>query len=173
MDNSLLLLRIIDALSYNLGGPTWFLPFYTGFNLNTGPLRGYEFSEFSGSRVALANMELRVPFVRGILFGWPTTFLIPAIDGSIFVDVGTAWNRGDTLDLWPFFNPDANPEQLQLETEQRMSAGLSTRTPVRASVGFGLLVYFMLPINLEFAKQTDLQGNYSDYHFHFSFGKSF
>ncbi len=162
-----------DALSYNLGGPTWFLPFYTGFNLNTGPLRGYEFSEFSGSRVMLANMELRVPFVRGILFGWPTTFLIPAIDGSMFVDVGTAWNRGDTLDLWPFFNPNANPEQLQLEAEQRMSAGLSTRTPVRASVGFGLLVYFMLPINLEFAKQTDLQGNYSDYHFHFSFGKSF
>ena len=162
-----------DALSYNLGGPTWFLPFYTGFNLNTGPLRGYEFSEFSGSRVALANMELRVPFVRGILFGWPTTFLIPAIDGSVFVDVGTAWNRGDTLDLWPFFNPDADPEQLQLEAEQHMSAGLPTRTPVRASVGFGLLVYFMLPINLEFAKQTDLKGNYSDYHFHFSFGKSF
>ena len=140
--------RWATTRSDNLGGPTWFLPFYTGFNLNTGPLRGYEFSEFSGSRVMLANMELRVPFVRGILFGWPTTFLIPAIDGSMFVDVGTAWNRGDTLDLWPFFNPNTNPEQLQLEAEQRMSAGLSTRTPVRASVGFGLLVYFMLPINL-------------------------
>ncbi len=162
-----------DALSYNLGGPTWFLPFYTGFNLNTGPLRGYEFSEFSGSRVMLANAELRVPFVRGILFGWPTTFLVPAIDGSLFFDIGTTWNRGDKLDPWPLFNPDTDPNQLQMEAEQRMADGLSMRSPLRASVGFGLLVYFMLPINLEFAKQTDLQGHYSDYHFHFSFGKSF
>ena len=44
---------------------------------------------------------------------------------------------------------------------------------MRASVGFGLLVYFLLPMNLEFAKQTDLQGNYSDYKFHFSLGQSF
>ena len=149
-----------DALEYNLGGPTWFLPFYTGFNLNTGPLRGYQFSEFAGSRVLLANAELRVPFVRGILFGWPGTFLIPAIDGSLFVDIGTAWNDGDTLDLWPFHNPHATPEP-------------PGQRSMRASVGFGLLVYFLLPMNLEFAKQTDLQGNYSDYKFHFSFGQSF
>lgn len=149
-----------DALEYNLGGPTWFLPFYTGFNLNTGPLRGYQFSEFAGSRVLLANAELRVPFVRGILFGWPATFLIPAIDGSLFVDVGTAWNEDDKLDLWPFYDPHSDPE-------------LPGQPQVRASVGFGLLVYFLLPMNLEFAKQTDLQGNYSDYKFHFSFGQSF
>jgi outer membrane protein assembly factor BamA len=121
----------------------------------------------------LANAELRVPFVRGILFGWPTTFLVPAIDGSLFFDIGTTWNRGDKLDPWPLFNPDTDPNQLQMEAEQRMADGLSMRSPLRASVGFGLLVYFMLPINLEFAKQTDLQGHYSDYHFHFSFGKSF
>jgi len=36
-----------------------------------------------------------------------------------------------------------------------------------------MLVYFLLPMNFEFAKQTDLRGNYSDYKFHFSFGKSF
>ena len=162
-----------DALAYNLGGPTWFLPFYTGFNLNTGPLRGYEFSEFTGSRVLLANAELRVPFVRGILFGWPSTFVIPAIDGSLFIDVGTAWNEDDKLDPWPFFNPDADPAQLELAAERRLQAGLRPVNPLRASVGFGLLVYFVLPMNFEFAKQTDLQGHYSDYQFHFSFGKSF
>lgn len=149
-----------DALEYNLGGPTWFLPFYTGFNLNTGPLRGYQFSEFAGSRVLLANAELRVPFVRGILFGWPGTFLIPAIDGSLFVDVGSAWNEDEELDLWPFHDPHAGPE-------------LPGQRQMRASVGFGMLVYFLLPMNFEFAKQTDLRGNYSDYKFHFSFGQSF
>ena len=47
------------------------------------------------------------------------------------------------------------------------------RKPLYASIGFGLLTYFILPMNFEFARQTDLQGHYSDYHFHFSFGKSF
>ncbi len=148
-----------DALEYNLGGPTWFLPFYTGFNLNTGPLRGYQFSAFTGSRVLLTNAELRVPFVRGILFGWPGTFLIPAVDGSLFMDVGMAWDKGDEIDLWPFRNPHA--------------ASMSSPRQVRASVGFGLLVYFLLPMNFEFAKQMDLQGNFSDFKFHFSFGRSF
>ncbi len=148
-----------DALEYNLGGPTWFLPFYTGFNLNTGPLRGYQFSAFTGSRVLLTNVELRVPFVRGILFGWPGTFLIPAVDGSLFMDMGMAWNEDDEIDLWPFHNPHA--------------AITASPRQVHASVGFGLLIYFLLPMNFEFARQMDLQGNFSDFKFHFSFGQSF
>lgn len=148
-----------NALQYNLGGPIWYLPFYTGFNLNTGPLRGYPFSAFTGSRVLLTNVELRVPFVRGILFGWPGTFLIPAVDGSLFVDMGMAWNKDDAIDLWPFRNPHAAPT--------------SSPRQIHASVGFGLLVYFLLPMNFEFARQMDMQGNFSDFKFHFSFGRSF
>lgn len=148
-----------DPLQYNLGGPIWYLPFYTGFNLNTGPLRGYPFSAFAGNRVLLTNVELRVPFVRGILFGWPGTFLIPAVDGSLFMDMGMAWNQGDEIDLWPFRDPHAAPT--------------SSLRQVHASVGFGLLVYFLLPMNFEFARQMDMQGNFSDFKFHFSFGRSF
>ena len=162
-----------DALNYNLGGPTWFLPFYTGLNLNTGPLRGFDFSEFNGSRVGLANIELRVPFVRGILFGWPTTFVIPAIDGSIFFDIGTAWEEGDRIDPWPLFNPDINQDQKNMKDEDLGALEKRPRKPLYASIGFGLLTYFILPMNFEFARKTDLQGHYSDYHFHFSFGKSF
>ena len=155
-----------NGLQYNLGGPTWFLPFYTGFNLNTGPLRGYSFSEFSGSRVMLLNTEMRVPFIRQITFAWPTIFTIPAVDGSLFLDVGGAWNEGERLDLWPLYNPDpTDPRRAQeFPGEERR---------LRAGVGFGLLVYFLLPMNFEFAKQTDLRGNYSDYEMHFSFGQSF
>ena len=150
-----------DGLQYYLGGPAWFLPFYTGFNLNVGPLRGYKFSEFTGSRVMLMNAELRVPFIRRITFGWPAIFTIPAVDGSLFLDVGGTWNEEDELDLWPLHLPGSPPE---LEGEKKQ---------LRAGVGFGLMVYFLLPMNFEFAKQTDLQGNYSDYEMHFSFGKSF
>jgi outer membrane protein assembly factor BamA len=149
-----------DALDYNLGGPAWFLPFYTGFNLNIGPLRGYSFSEFTGTRVLLLNTEVRVPFIRQVVFGWPGTFAIPAVDGSFFLDLGTAWNKGDHLNWWPLHVPGDGLEPLG-------------EKDLRAGVGFGLLVYFVLPMNFEFAKQTDLRGNYSDYEFHFSFGKSF
>ena len=155
-----------NGLQYNLGGPTWFLPFYTGFNLNTGPLRGYSFSQFSGSRVALFNSELRVPFIRQITFAWPTIFTIPAVDGSVFLDVGGAWNEGERLNLWPLYNPDPNDP-----TRPQEFPGEQRR--LRAGVGFGLLVYFLLPMNFEFARETDLRGNYSDYEMHFSFGQSF
>lgn len=149
-----------DPLTYNLGGPAWFVPFYAGFNLNSGPLRGYNYAEFDGSRVALMNAELRVPFIRQITFAWPAIFTIPAVDGSFFLDVGAAWNEGESLDLWPLHFPESGPEP---PGEERLRAGM----------GFGLLVYFILPMNFEFARQTDLRGNYSDYRMHFSFGKSF
>ena len=74
--------------------------------------------------------------------------------------MGTAWDDGDDINLWPLYDPHAQFESLGERN-------------LRASVGFGLMVYFILPMNFEWAKQTDLQGNYSDYRFHFSFGQSF
>ena len=102
-----------DGLTYNLGGPYWALPFFPGYNLNVGPqtsLRGYGFSEFTGSRVLLVNSEIRVPFIRNITFGWPGTFAIPAVDGSFFFDLGGTWKDGDTLDPWPLMPPEGEVE---------------------------------------------------------------
>ena len=147
-----------DGLTYNLGGPYWALPFFPGYNLNVGPLRGYRFSEFTGSRVLLVNSEIRVPFIRNITFGWPGTFAIPAVDGSFFFDLGGTWKDGDTLDPWPLMPPEC-----EVEGEARK---------LRAGVGFGLLVYFLAPMNFEFARQTDMK-EFSDWRMHFSFGKSF
>ena len=149
-----------DGLEYNLGGPAWFLPFFPGYNLNVGPLRGYPFSEFSGSRVVLLNSEIRVPFIRNITFGWPGTFSIPAVDGAFFFDMGSAWNEDQSVDLWPLQAPDAAYDP---------AAG---RTRLHGGYGFGLLVYFLAPMNFEFAKRTDFKTT-SDWHMHFSFGKAF
>ena len=150
-----------DGLLYYLGGPVWYLPFYPGYNLNVGPLRGFPFSEFSGSRVALINGEVRVPFIRNITFAWPGIFSIPAVDGSFFMDVGGAWDKGESLDLWPLHRP-GDPVEAEGGPQQ-----------LRAGFGFGLLVYFLAPLNFEWARQTDLRGNYSDWRLHFSFGKAF
>ena len=149
-----------DGLEFNLGGPAWFIPFFPGYNLNVGPLRGYPFSEFSGSRLFLFNSEIRVPFIRNITFGWPGTFAIPAVDGSFFFDVGGTWNNDESLDIWPLQSPY---EGLELPGENKR---------LRAGYGFGLLVYFLAPLNFEFARQTDLR-DHSDWRMHFSFGKSF
>ncbi|MFP6593206.1 MAG: BamA/TamA family outer membrane protein, partial [Candidatus Latescibacterota bacterium] len=149
-----------DGLDYNLGGPAWFIPFYPGYNLNVGPLRGYPFSEFSGNRVVLFNSEIRVPFIRNITFGWPGTFAIPAVDGAFFFDVGSAWDEDQDLDLWPLQRPD----EIYLSNAE-------TRR-LQAGYGFGLLVYFLAPMNFEFAKRTDFKTD-SEWHMHFSFGKAF
>ena len=149
-----------DGLDYNLGGPAWFIPFYPGYNLNVGPLRGYPFSEFSGNRVVLFNSEIRVPFIRNITFGWPGTFAIPAVDGAFFFDVGSAWDEDQNLDLWPLQRPD----EIYLPNAE-------TRR-LQAGYGFGLLVYFLAPMNFEFAKRTDFKTD-SEWHMHFSFGKAF
>ena len=155
-----------DGLEYNLGGPAWFLPFFPGYNLNVGPLRGYPFSEFAGTRVLLFNGEARVPFIRNITFGWPGTFSIPAVDGSFFVDIGGAWNEGESLDLWPLAIPETEPLPMAEPGDPPVTRQL------RAGMGFGVLVYFLAPLNFEFARQTDFN-QYSDWRMHFSFGKSF
>ena len=149
-----------DGLEYNLGGPAWFLPFYPGYNLNVGPLRGYPFSEFTGNRVALINGEIRVPFIRNITFGWPGTFAIPAVDGAIFVDLGTAWNQDQVLDPWPLQSPHV------------AVAPAAETVRLQSGVGFGLLVYFLAPLNFEFARRTDFK-DMGEWHMHFSFGRSF
>ena len=43
---------------------------------------------------------------------------------------------------------------------------------LQAGYGFGLLVYFLAPMNFEFAKRTDFKTE-SEWHMHFSFGKAF
>ena len=158
-----------DGLEYNLGGPAWFLPFFPGYNLNVGPLRGYSFSELIGSRVTLINSEIRVPFIRNITFGWPGSFSIPAVDGSFFVDVGGAWSEGDEIELWPLQSPGPVEEMV---SPFDPAEGPGQKKRLRMGMGFGLLVYFVAPLNFEFAKQTDLK-EFSDWRMHFSFGKAF
>jgi outer membrane protein assembly factor BamA len=47
-----------------------------------------------GSKVAVANVELRFPLARGVnLLGLP----LPPVEGAVFFDVGMAWNETSTL----------------------------------------------------------------------------
>ena len=75
-----------------------------------------------GSRVAVANAELRFPIVREIELGiLPMT--LPPVEGLFFYDAGVAWSHGQKL-LW------SRPQDYDLTRE---------RYPLR-SYGFGLRV---------------------------------
>jgi hypothetical protein len=49
-----------------------------------------------GSRVAVANVELRFPLIRRVELGFLPIDL-PPLDGLFFYDAGMAWSRGQTI----------------------------------------------------------------------------
>jgi WD40 repeat protein len=77
-----------------------------------------------GSRVAVANAELRFPLVRQVELGLLPIGL-PPLDGLVFYDAGVAWSRGQTLYA-------RKPTNYDLEKQ---------RYPLR-SYGFGLRLNF-------------------------------
>jgi Tol biopolymer transport system component len=55
-------------------------------------------TELLGSRVALANLELRFPLVRRFDLG-VIPISLPPVDGLFFFDAGIAWSKGQTPSL--------------------------------------------------------------------------
>jgi len=54
-------------------------------------------AQLAGSRVAVANAELRFPIIRRFDLG--SSFGLPPLDGLIFYDAGLAWSAGQTPHL--------------------------------------------------------------------------
>jgi outer membrane protein assembly factor BamA len=52
--------------------------------------------ELIGSRIAVANVELRFPLTRSLVLGFLPIGL-PPIEGALFYDAGVAWSAGDTV----------------------------------------------------------------------------
>ncbi len=58
-----------------------------------GPLtmRGYDYLQFSGSRMWMASLEYRYPLLDALIFGWPGRWGISNIGGTVFMDTGAVW----------------------------------------------------------------------------------
>lgn len=54
-------------------------------------------AQLAGSRVAVANVELRFPIIRRFDIG--SAFGLPPVDGLLFYDAGLAWSSGQTPHL--------------------------------------------------------------------------
>jgi WD40 repeat protein len=127
--------------------------FYIG-----GPytLRGYRDFEFEGNNVALANLELRYPFIDRLIMRGPIPMSLGGIRGVMFFDIGGAWN-GDLDDLQVAHMVEGHEELKDLS----------------AGYGFGIrmwLAYFL--IRLDFAWATQFNGTTGN-RTHFSLGGNF
>jgi hypothetical protein len=77
----------IRLASYVSNGDAYSIYSLGGLNY----LRGYDFREFYGSRVAFANVEFRFPLVDALVF---PVGILRDIRGFAFMDVGSAWFQG-------------------------------------------------------------------------------
>jgi Tol biopolymer transport system component len=71
-------------------------------NTGTGQLSGSTCAEFDrllGSRLALANLELRIPLIGTQYFGLLRTNALPPLEVAPFVDVGAAWTSTSKM-VW-------------------------------------------------------------------------
>jgi Tol biopolymer transport system component len=107
------------------------------------------FDELLGSRIAVANVELRVPLVRPQVIR--NAIGLPPIDGFAFVDAGTAWGRVE-------YNPN-----LIVETRPTFRRGIQQGAADRGvvtSAGVGarlnLFGYFVLEAAYVNAFERDL-----------------
>ncbi|MCG8604101.1 hypothetical protein MJD09_03760 [bacterium] len=124
-----------------LGGvPNWInLDFRNdvGLDLNNlyfsnlvAPLRGFDYYEQVGSKFFLTNLELRIPFINYFDMTWPLPLRFSNIRGSLFADVGSAWD-GD------FSFAKKTPDRGLILDDVRMSFGWG----MQVHIGFFLLRY--------------------------------
>ena len=96
-----------------------------------------------GSRVAVANAELRFPLVRRFELGL-LPIALPPLDGLFFYDAGVAWSRGQSLSL-------RRPAEYDMSQQ---------RYPLR-SYGFGLRLnlFNYAVVRWDYAIPLDQQGS--------------
>ena len=124
-------------------------------------LRGYDYEELVGTRIGLLNLEVRVPFIDVLHFGWPIQWTLGGIRGIAFADIGGAWSD------WQY-GPQ-NPFNIFVREGNRF--GLDD---VKASVGFGLRLQLgLFSVDFAAAWHTDLISVEPGMKYHVGLGQAF
>ena len=124
-------------------------------------LRGYNYEDLVGSRIGLFNVELRIPFIDVLYFGWPIRWSIGGIGGILFADFGGTWAN------WQY-GPD-NPFQALRRDGNRIRL-----IDIKGSVGVGLRLRLgLFSIDFAAARHTDLASIKPGFKYHFGLGQAF
>ena len=124
------------------------------FSMAGLPLRGYDYDALSGSKYAIANLELRFPVFKYLILGFlPVGFA--NIQGNIFFDAGTAWTDNKALKFIKKENGSAIAQDLLMGT------------------GYGLRVVFLgFPVRFDVAYSYNLK-KFSQPKYYISLGLDF
>ena len=57
--------------------------------------RGADYGDLVGSKLLLGNLEFRFPLIEQLRFGWPGRITLGGINGVIFLDAASTWQKGD------------------------------------------------------------------------------
>jgi hypothetical protein len=133
---------------YNAGDRETFYGF-GGIN----QLRGFDFRDFFGSRLAWSNFELRFPLVDEMRFPF---FGLRSIRGFLFTDVGAAWLKDD---LW--YDPETQVFRVDPTTGENTipfkfwDSDNNRFQDARGSYGYGFQFFFIggLQLNWSWAKR--------------------
>lgn len=119
-------------------------------------MRGYDYLQFSGSRILLFTLEYRFPLLDAIVFGWPGRWGLSDIGGSLFIDSGAAWGPDSYIEFHP-----------------SVSARSLNDVPFYSDFGFGFHVRFgYLVLNFQWGWPTDFSSTGQSM-FQFSIGPLF
>ena len=124
-------------------------------------LRGYNYEELVGTRIGLLNLEVRVPFIDVLHFGWPIQWTLGGIRGIAFADVGGAWSD------WQY--GPKNPFKVFVREKNRIRLD-----DVKAAIGAGLRLQLgLFSIDFAAAWHTDLSRVEPGMKYHLGLGQSF
>lgn len=172
-----------NARNFFLGGTeNWFNPTFGSSNPTFGasgylpfnepedfafmqvmmPLRGFNVGELSGTKYFLTNFELRFPMLTALVAG-PLPILIQGVMGSVFLDIGGAWNDKfvSTIKVDDGFDENGNMKTRLQRNNLAMSAGLGIRSYLLG-----------LPLKIDIAWRNELY-NWSPPIYMFSMGYDF
>ncbi|MCP4583732.1 MAG: hypothetical protein GY839_19145 [candidate division Zixibacteria bacterium] len=156
-----------DARKYNLGGTSyWIDPRQRAIDVYSEkeiyvnklvvPLRGYNYFEVSGEKYVLMNMELRFPFIDYFKMRWPLGMTLAQVKGSIFWDVGAAF---DVVNDFKLFD-----EQVGFPKLGTLKSGVG----FSAQINLGIFV-----LRYDSAWKTDLDTIAGHPEHYFSFGANY
>jgi Tol biopolymer transport system component len=141
--------RDAEQFAQNYVGYSWFIRGYSPGSVREDcqiEPAGCVLNDLQGTRIGVANLELRFPLIRQLAFGFAPLGL-PPIEGFLFGDAGTAWRSGTTpvfdlgLQRDPIdclLGPGEDPNGLADECSRR---GIYTSIGAGARVNiFGLLI---------------------------------
>ena len=126
-------------------------------------IRGYDYEELVGTRIGLINLEVRIPLIDALHFGWPVRWSIGGIRGIAFADLGGAWSD------WQYGHE--NRFDIFVRDEEKNRIRLDD---VKASIGIGMRLQLgLFSVDFAAARNTDLTQLEPGFKYHFGLGQAF